>query len=501
MHILACEDPQVIYNKYLRERQVVQCGKCNTCRQRRASDWVSRLKLEATCHKYVVFFTLTYSDEFVPNVYFENGNYYSTKLSPTELDDFVRTLQSSHSDLQYFSNIGYRINVLCFRDVQLFVKRFRTAFHRKYQYYVSNNKDSRFRKESETIRYYIAGEYGETTLRPHYHGIFFFDNRFLADNFERILSDSWSVYDRSSRTSQIIGRTDWSFVQSSAAQYVASYLTGFEHLPRCLSHGQVRPHAVFSKCPPLGSLCQSETQVRKIFDNGLTSISLFNQQKNTFVDTPLSKTFANRLFPRIYRYSLVPAALRTECYRISRYLPNERFWDFSDDVRLRYLRIHYKKYDVGRQINTYVSVLTDDDLDYRPLLAALKLSRRVILQAVSFGVSLDYYVSRITLFYDNLDRLSLKNWFSFCEEYSRIHGGSELSWSDLLFIDKLYFSASSVHELLVKTYTPRYAEYSQSYDYRSMKQESYKRTLDKSVTKRKNDYLRAHPEKAMFVYK
>lgn len=90
------------------------CGQCIPCRINRARLWSSRLLLEMTQHQASFFCTLTYDDEHLP----KDGN-------------------------------------LSVRDLQLFMKRLRE-----------------FRSE-EKIRFFAVGEYGDVTLRPHYHLMLF----------------------------------------------------------------------------------------------------------------------------------------------------------------------------------------------------------------------------------------------------------------------------------------------------------------------------------------
>lgn len=80
----------------------------------RARDWGTRIALEASCHDDNSFLTLTYSNESFP-------------------DDASVNL----------------------RDLQLFFKRLRKSI------------------EPIRVRYYACGEYGDSTLRPHYHVILF----------------------------------------------------------------------------------------------------------------------------------------------------------------------------------------------------------------------------------------------------------------------------------------------------------------------------------------
>lgn len=101
---------------------VVPCGKCPGCRMDYSRVWANRMLVELDdMDNQAVFLTLTYNAEHLPY---------------TDLDDK-----------------GRRYPTLNKRDLQLFWKRLRKAF-----------PDSR-------IRYYIAGEYGPKTHRPHYHAI------------------------------------------------------------------------------------------------------------------------------------------------------------------------------------------------------------------------------------------------------------------------------------------------------------------------------------------
>ncbi|QCS36958.1 replication initiation protein [Tortoise microvirus 34] len=103
------------------EYQEVPCGKCVVCCRNRALNWTERILLEA---RYVgfencCFLTLTYDD------------------SELEKRGEVLKLDKSH--------------------VQKYMKRLR----------------KRFSHAGKRIRYYLCGEYGAETSRPHYHQVLF----------------------------------------------------------------------------------------------------------------------------------------------------------------------------------------------------------------------------------------------------------------------------------------------------------------------------------------
>lgn len=99
-----------------RYKTIIPCGKCYGCRCDYAKSWSDRMCMELKDNPRALFLTLTYRD----------------------------------SDLK-FTRDG--LPTLDKRDTQLFWKRLRKAF------------------PSSKIRYYLAGEYGSRTMRPHYHAI------------------------------------------------------------------------------------------------------------------------------------------------------------------------------------------------------------------------------------------------------------------------------------------------------------------------------------------
>lgn len=106
-------DTKVSYDKRL-SATPFGCGQCIHCRANKAREWTTRILLEMFDHGDSIFITLTYNDEHLPH----------------------------DNNLQK-------------RDVQNFIKRLR--------------KDI----QPQKIRYFMVGEYGDRSGRPHYHGALF----------------------------------------------------------------------------------------------------------------------------------------------------------------------------------------------------------------------------------------------------------------------------------------------------------------------------------------
>jgi len=153
-----CDTP--FYKKpdgYLRDIPL-PCGKCPVCKQKRVSQWAFRLMEEEKVSSSAFFVTLTYDTKYVP-------------ITPN----------------------GYMS--LRKKDVQDFMKRLR-------------------KRESNKLRYYLAGEYGENFSRPHYHMIIF--NLSDIDNLEK----AWTV-----------GYIHIGNVTGASVAYTAKYIDKDKRIP------------------------------------------------------------------------------------------------------------------------------------------------------------------------------------------------------------------------------------------------------------------------------
>lgn len=111
-------------NPYMNGQMPCPCGKCIPCLINRKRLWKHRLLLESYTHENSAFVTLTYSDDKL---------YYRNEKTGKEL------LQST----------------LCPKHLQKFFKRLRKAI------------------SPSRVRFYVVGEYGDKSYRPHYHAALF----------------------------------------------------------------------------------------------------------------------------------------------------------------------------------------------------------------------------------------------------------------------------------------------------------------------------------------
>lgn len=113
------------------------CGRCPACLIRRQNEWAFRILMETQNAESSFFLTLTYDDAHLE--FTENG-------VPTLNKDTLR----------------------------LFFRYLRRKFN------------------SEEVRFFACGEYGDQFDRPHYHAICFFKHTLKEDQLDNIISKLWT---------------------------------------------------------------------------------------------------------------------------------------------------------------------------------------------------------------------------------------------------------------------------------------------------------------------
>lgn len=179
--------------------RVVPCGTCNFCQSARRGDWCFRLEQELRVSVAADFLTLTYADEHLPRC---------------------------NADGEYFES-----GCLVKRDVQLFMKRLRKvqAEHicRAVRVRIWGHT-LMLADFFSNLRYYLIGEYGGETFRPHYHIVLFNLSREILED----VCDIWKL-----------GHIYRGEVNGASINYVAKY-----HVNKTsfVKDGRVAPFALIS---------------------------------------------------------------------------------------------------------------------------------------------------------------------------------------------------------------------------------------------------------------
>lgn len=198
---------RLIYGKL--QGITIPCGKCVECLSTRRQIWLFRLlnelKIADSCH----FITFTYDDAHIPTD--ERGYFQLNK-----------------------------------RDVQLFMKRLR-------------------KKYGKGIRYFLCGEYGTHTFRPHYHALIFnlpLDGTPSKIKLTQKLEEIWQ------KGHVDIGDT----VGAGAINYCAKYIMYKDKV----SENHVKPFILTSRRPGLGANYIKSPSVVNYFKNNPDAYALID---------------------------------------------------------------------------------------------------------------------------------------------------------------------------------------------------------------------------------
>ena len=203
---------------------LIPCGQCIGCRIRQREDWTTRIELEARDYpkEEVWFITLTYDDDHVPGMIVKTG-------------EIMRKVQYTWKPGEKRPD---SVQILLYEDIQKFLKRLRKTYKGK-------------------LRYFVAGEYGEQTARPHYHMI-------LYGWKPKDLENLYKIHHNGYYTSEWLANL-WGMGQIQIAQavpetyrYVAGYVTkkmyeiDGKKANAYYELGQTKPFACMSLKPGLG---------------------------------------------------------------------------------------------------------------------------------------------------------------------------------------------------------------------------------------------------------
>jgi len=192
------------------------CGKCTHCRLTYSKEWMQRCMLEEKAWQYNEMLTLTYDDEHVPKTY---------------------GIDSETGEV-----LTDKVNTLCKKDVQEFLKRLRRQWEYKYG--------------EDNIRFFMCGEYGEKFGRPHYH-LLMFNFNVRDKKFYKKSQKGFDMYH-----SQIIediwgkGHIELNDITPETCAYVARYVLkkqkGKGSKDYYLSQGKVPEFTNCSRKPGIG---------------------------------------------------------------------------------------------------------------------------------------------------------------------------------------------------------------------------------------------------------
>lgn len=308
-----CFSPKMVRNPYTGQEVYSKCGKCDHCLNARASELSQRIDREMLdpSNHVCYFVTLTYDNDSLP-VYeqdLEDGNWYSNRYDSDPKSKYNRFTPLSFDDVEeYYHPVDgnpYCFGHLCYPDVAKFFDLAGATMRQDFN--CGKNTHLFHDKKEFRFRYFLCGEYGPSTFRPHYHVLFWFKIPFTGYHEEyisEIFHKSWKY-----------GSIDIQPVSNGGVKsYVSSYVVSSSGLPKVLRVKSVRPFCTFSQNPIIGAYRIDESEVWQMLNTGIVGRRRWDDKEKAFVDDVLSPTFFRRYFPKCTGFSYKDDSFKLSVY-------------------------------------------------------------------------------------------------------------------------------------------------------------------------------------------
>lgn len=469
--IVSCHHPKWVYNKYTHERVMTDCGYCPACLNKKHLRHVDLMVKQSKLSKYAYFFTLTYDDVNVPKLYFNDAR---TCLYNSNLGVHVNLSNDYEKPTREWLAQKKYVEFAYYKDVQLFLKRFRQNVHRMMPFDEALNQFAKY-GNYEKICYYISSEYGPSTIRPHYHGIMFFNSDWLAKSFTSVLFKSWTNFDKHTFERSSKGwRTSCRPVDNSTLStfaYTAAYCAGNTALPQIFECKELRPKCSYSKTPLLGvGKVDRERICQFVYNGGLRQFDGVDKNgQSIIVRTP--RAFENRYMPKCQGFSVVDFGTKLFLYSLPIWAKRECGSEINYDQFCDFLSYPESLKKIEKTCPQACQVIEQAANAQRPFyglwLVGVKFNFiRCLLRLTSREL-----VKKIVDYYSLKEYYRLRDWYEFMENFSAIE--------DVRYCYSLYENAG------------RYSlPYQESSNYKAFVNQSTRINTVNQKSKKDRDYRR-----------
>ena len=290
----SCLNSRFIINKGITYE--VPCRHCVACQSVRRVHLLRRADAISRMGKYGLFITLTYKYDSLPLAFYGGrgsvslyrGDNTFISFIPVDhhftSDDFYRPIKSV-TDGRPFKTLSRCQAVLYKPDLQNFMKRLRRSID--YHFKNLNIYDKR-------IFYFAVGEYGPTSLRPHYHVLLWSNNPQVLSYVQQNIFSCWPHCDRQSL---IVKPCD-----KATSSYLSGYVCASSSLPLLLQERKFMQFHVGSKKDGFLYPHEMPLLVTAALSCGCTSFSTIDQHGSR-KDLRLSKEDFLSIFPQPTGYN------------------------------------------------------------------------------------------------------------------------------------------------------------------------------------------------------
>lgn len=418
MAVFNCLNPITIHTKHGTHK--VPCRKCAACLNRKSSELSNQCLIEQRQHKYTLFVTLTYADDYLPvaRVVRHDQRWCFVDVSSRDCLGDLGICGSVMSfaplgdfDVEYFQDYYKKLNLsdeyyglipyLSRRDYQLFLKRLRKVISLNFP--------------DEKVRYYICGEYGPVHFRPHFHLLLFLDSQPVASQMGEYVRSCWPY-----------GFIDCQLATSSATGYVSKYVNSNSRLSAIQRLPAFKPFSRHSIFFAQSFYKVSGEEIAKKDFSGIIKRGVTVNGKFRPIVPWLA--FEASIFPKCYGFSKANSDVLELCYSAYRRVSKEIGLELVSSIVKELCSQYYKREETPISCAWFSEWLKvfDGYYDSRTLdstlLSIFYLSRKFDRICSNYRISPMVMISSIVEYYKRKDYDNLKKQYEEQQDFMQKYG-------------------------------------------------------------------------------
>lgn len=417
MKFSPCLSPVSVFNESLGTTVSVPCGHCDACVSQKGFRRKLKIEEQFLRFKFRFFITLTFADVNLPKAHFDDAFTVMSDIDKDYLGRYVKASLNDYSDEDYKFVVG---SVKKFGFLPVLSRTEISKFKKRLRYYITKNYGT------TRLYLYSAGEYGPTTYRPHFHVLAAFDDERLVSCFQQLVNQAWAPGYASGYRSKdgtfkrALGDVDFQRCYDGGAEnYCAQYLSCSTHLPRIYREYPFAPFS--SQSTDVGFADRQHLpSLRDAFFRLDVTFTYVSPKRTDEILLPLPSSYVRQLFPRCPAYCKIDERCLFGVYNTYRQYAGK----FSKSTAREFAKSIIDSYRLGAFVSKDIKYLymlydfknTPIDTLSRKLVSLYYCSRRVCLNCLEFGVTLDFYLKQMVGFYSKFELKRLSDFYEFQED-------------------------------------------------------------------------------------